>query len=143
MRSDAESSRGIGHYLSSMMIEEKGEDSFRASGTIAEDCCILRGHFPGRPVLPGAFHVWIVLLLLGEVKGAQLRLLQIRKAKFRRLLMPRDTITIRCSYRPDGDDRITARCTIEKDGKEASRFTTVCTHSLGKLAGPARRAGHH
>lgn len=110
-------------YLSFVRVEERGDDFFRASATLKSDCGVFRGHFPGRPILPGAFHVWIVFLLLTEAFGMPLKLTSIHKARFRKLLGPNDVITMQGKLSTGGGSRISAKCKIEKDGQEASRFT--------------------
>ncbi len=115
----------IYRYLSTFTIEEKAEGFFRASGRIAASCPLFRGHFPGKPILPGAFHVWIAFLALTQSTGTNHRLVRISKAKFRQPLLPGDAIAIFCHYNKEGNGAVTARVTIEKDGKVASKFTIV------------------
>lgn len=110
-------------YLSSLSIEEKGADFFRASAVISEGCEVFSGHFPGNPVLPGAFQVQIACLLLSEVLGAGGRLRCVEKAKFRKLLAPCDAVKISAKIEKGGEEEITVACRIEKVGSEASRFT--------------------
>lgn len=109
-------------YVTGLSIEAGDEASFRASAVIRGDCPVFRGHFPGNPVLPGAFHVWIALLVLRRLRREPLALAAVGKARFRRQLGPDDAIVVD-GKRSDADgDRETWRCRIEKEGKEASRF---------------------
>ncbi len=49
---------------------------------------ILAGHFPGRPVIPGACIVQIAEELLSDMQGRHVCLTHIRNLKFRRPLTP-------------------------------------------------------
>jgi len=112
----------LASYVTGLSIEEGGEGSFRASAVVRGDCRVFRGHFPGNPVLPGAFHVWIALLVLRRVNPKPLALAAVGKARFRRQLGPDDAIVVDGKRTGAGGDRETWRCRIEKEGKEASRF---------------------
>ena len=116
--------RALEALLDSMTVEEKGDEAFRVSAALKADCKVFNGHFPDNPILPGAFHVWIAYLLLTELYGVEGTLASVKKAKFRKLLLPRDTITIHGKLLP-GSDETTATCRIEKDGREASTFRIV------------------
>ena len=116
--------RALEAYLDSMTVEEKGDEGFRVSATLRTDCRVFDGHFPDNPILPGAFHVWIAYLLLAKLYGLEGKLASVQKAKFRKLLLPRDTITIHAKVSP-GSGETAATCRIEKDGREASKFRLV------------------
>ena len=94
MHAQTRPARSLEAFLDSMTVEEKGEEGFRVSATLRDDCSVLRGHFPDNPILPGAFHVWIAYLLLARLYGVEGRLASVKKAKFRKLILPRDTVTI-------------------------------------------------
>ncbi|MFH1435717.1 MAG: hypothetical protein ABIJ56_08385 [Pseudomonadota bacterium] len=116
--------RALEAFLSSLAVEEKGSEGFRVSATLRADCTVFNGHFPGNPILPGAFHVWIACLLLARLYGLEGKLASVQKAKFRKLLLPRDFITIHGKLTP-GSGETAAACRIEKDGREASKFRIV------------------
>jgi len=126
-------------FLENVAVEEDGEGSLRLSGTIRGDCPVFDGHFPGNPVFPGAFHVWIAFLAAARGLGREgAPLAGIEKARFRKLLGPGDRVTIMAAWgaadAPGGG--LAARCRIEKEGAEASRFTVL----FGAGGGPRDRA---
>lgn len=118
----------LASYVTGLSIEPGGDASFRATAVIRGDCRVFRGHFPGNPVLPGAFHVWIALLVIRGLRREPLALASVGKARFRRQLGPNDAIVVDGKRTGTGGGRETWRCRIEKEGKEASRFDL----SLGK-----------
>ena len=123
MTAAAHALAALGAYLADLRIEERREGFLRASAVVREDCPVLRGHFPGRPILPGAFHVWIAGLLAAHLlaEGQIPRLYAVEKARFRRPLTPRDRITVTVKAAGEAG-HLSVRCRIEKDGDEASRF---------------------
>jgi 3-hydroxymyristoyl/3-hydroxydecanoyl-(acyl carrier protein) dehydratase len=116
---------GLEAFVSSLSLDEKDESGFRASAVVREGCAVFRGHFPDNPVLPGAFHLWIAYLVLAERLGETLELRGVRRARFKKALVPGDAIVIQGRlHRPDGRG-LEAHCRILKQGKEASKFTLI------------------
>lgn len=72
--------------------------------TVPEDAWYLRGHFPGRPIMPGVLQVE-ALAQVGAVCGlahpdfaGKLALFAgIEEARFKRIVVPGDTLDLRCS----------------------------------------------
>jgi 3-hydroxymyristoyl/3-hydroxydecanoyl-(acyl carrier protein) dehydratase len=114
--------RPLAAYVTELSIEGGGEGSFRASAVIRGDCPVFRGHFPGNPVLPGAFHVWIALLVIRRLRREPLALAAVGKARFRRQLGPEDAIVVEGKRTGTDGGLETWRCRVEKEEKEASRF---------------------
>ncbi len=116
---------GLEAYVSSLAFEEKEAKAFRARAAVRTDCAVFRGHFPDNPVLPGAFHLWITYLLLREHMGATQTLRAVRRARFKKILLPGDAIVIQGKLRDSGGGGIEAHCKILKEGREASKFILV------------------
>ena len=76
---------------------------------IAPDAPYLRGHFPGRPILPGVVQLWLVVEhLVGEV-GSSLFLRSIKFARLRQLVVPGDRLDV--AFRPVADSYMRAEIT--------------------------------
>jgi 3-hydroxyacyl-[acyl-carrier-protein] dehydratase len=83
-----------------MLIEE--------TATIAADHPALAGHFPGRPVVPGAV---LLDMVIGVAEArAQLRVGEVVRMKFHRPLGPETAFIIRLQSETDG--RIEVRCLV-------------------------------
>lgn len=53
------------------------------------------GHFPGHPVFPAVSQIDLVMGFLEESLGMRLRLRQVRRAKFRSLLLPESRVQLK------------------------------------------------
>lgn len=116
---------GLEAFVSSLAVEESEESGFRATATVRTDCAVFQGHFPGNPVLPGAFHLWITYLLLRDHVGADLGLQAVRRARFKKVLVPGDAIVIQGRLQRTDGGGLEAHCKILKEGREASKFTLI------------------
>ena len=86
-------------------ISARSADHIETSWLVREDLECFRGHYPGRPVLPGvlicehAIQSGALLLALGAAASTQLTtdqapvLTQISLARFRRMVSPGETLT--------------------------------------------------
>jgi 3-hydroxyacyl-[acyl-carrier-protein] dehydratase len=83
-----------------MLIEE--------TASIATDHPALEGHFPGRPVVPGA--VLLDRVIATAEAGTNLRVGEVVRMKFHRPLGPETAFTIRLQAAADG--RIEVRCHV-------------------------------
>lgn len=70
----------------------------------AESEPVFRGHFPGRPLLPGVFQIEMARLAAQWTEGRPFALRAVEKAKFTRPLLPGETIrlVLRLEKREDG-----------------------------------------
>ena len=79
---------------------------FEETATIAADHPALAGHFPGRPVVPGA--VLLDAVIAAAEARTELRVDEVVRMKFHRPLGPETAFTIRLETRRDG--RIAVSC---------------------------------
>ena len=93
-----------------MMIEE--------TASIAGDHPALAGHFPGRPVVPGALLLDMVIAV-AEAK-AQWRIAEVMRMKFHRPLMAETEFSIK--LRPIADGQIEVSCHVGDDPLISGRF---------------------
>ena len=82
------------------------------------------GHFPGYPVLPAFIQVLTVLAMMEEVKGYELILEALEKAKFHVEIKPDTTIEVTCHERSRMGKR-SIEASLCVDGKLASAFSLV------------------
>lgn len=82
------------------------------------------GHFPGYPILPAFIQVITALALMEEVKGHELILESLEKAKFYIEIKPDTTIEVTCRER-SRLGKPTIEANLRVDGKLASAFSLV------------------
>ncbi|MDR2018073.1 MAG: hypothetical protein LBQ00_04255 [Syntrophobacterales bacterium] len=86
-----------------IILSAKGPASETVPGTFvrtfsfAPDFVGFEGHFPGYPVLPAFIQVMTVLAMTEEVKGHEIDLISLVKAKFRAVVLP--DIAVEIQYR--------------------------------------------
>ncbi|MDH3232185.1 MAG: hypothetical protein OEQ29_01565 [Alphaproteobacteria bacterium] len=85
------------------MIEE--------TASIAGDHPALAGHFPGRPVVPAALLLDVVIRTAEA--NAQWRIAEVMRMKFHRPLMPETEFSIR--LRPIAGGRVEVSCHVGED----------------------------
>jgi 3-hydroxymyristoyl/3-hydroxydecanoyl-(acyl carrier protein) dehydratase len=61
------------------------------------------GHFPGRPILPGAYHLEMARAAAQWALGAQLGVREIVKAKFLRPILPGEVVRLDLKMSGEGD----------------------------------------
>jgi 3-hydroxymyristoyl/3-hydroxydecanoyl-(acyl carrier protein) dehydratase len=73
---------------------------------IAPDAPYLRGHFPGRPILPGVVQLALVVEHLAHEGGRPLKLRSIKFARLRQLVVPGDRLDVAARSTADGFTRV-------------------------------------
>jgi 3-hydroxymyristoyl/3-hydroxydecanoyl-(acyl carrier protein) dehydratase len=73
---------------------------------IAPDAPYLRGHFPGRPIVPGVVELLLLVEHLSRDAGQLLTLRSIKFARFRQLMVPHDRLDITTRDAGDGYTRV-------------------------------------
>jgi 3-hydroxymyristoyl/3-hydroxydecanoyl-(acyl carrier protein) dehydratase len=79
--------------------------AFESTHRIAADLRAFEGHFPGAPVLPGAYLLALVLHQLEQQPALRARLgatLQVQQVKFLAPVGPGHTLRLRLEARPQG-----------------------------------------
>ena len=79
---------------------------------IAPDVPYLRGHFPGRPIVPGVVELLLLVEHLSRDAGQPLTLRSIKFARFRQLVVPHDRLDITTRGAEDGYTRVD----LKRDG---------------------------
>lgn len=95
--------------------ESEAAPAMQAAGAFAipDDHPCLPGHFPGRPVVPGALLLDRALALVLDLLPGQ-RLAGIASAKFTRPVLPRQRVEV--AWRQAAPGRVAFRCTVAGDG---------------------------
>ncbi len=61
---------------------------------LAADHPDLDGHFPGFSLLPGVSQISLAVDLLAQTRGSKFEILEIKKAKFRSMLQPPQSVRV-------------------------------------------------
>src|ERR1022692_2768733 len=102
------------NVLFEIRLIEHHDDVILATLDINKDCDILKGHFPGQPVTPGACMLQIVKDVLEDVLLASLRLKEADQHKFIVMIDPAITHTVQLdlSYKFVMDDALSVIANI-------------------------------
>ena len=73
-----------------ILQQETSPDSVKARVTINEHHKIFKGHFPGKPVVPGVCMVQIILEMMEAVVGKPVRLREADTIKFLAVMSPKE-----------------------------------------------------
>lgn len=109
-------------------------DHYQASAQWSPDGAILRGHFPGLPLVPGV----MLVELVAQVAGAGMRagspaarrlagdyvgmLASIRKCSFKRPVLPRETVRVDVHTRPMSETAAAVSALLTVAGDEAAQI---------------------
>jgi 3-hydroxyacyl-[acyl-carrier-protein] dehydratase len=94
------------------MTHEDG--AIKATLIINADCGILKGHFPGHPVVPGACMLQIIKEVLENALQTPLRLKKADQLKFMTMIDPTNTseVQLDISYKQTEDNTIAANAKL-------------------------------
>ncbi len=81
---------------------------------------VFAGHFPGHPILPGIFQLEMARVAAEVVLGAALAVRAITKAKFRRPILPAETIRLELKLTENGG-AMQARAVFSVEGEPAGQ----------------------
>jgi len=84
----------------------------------AEGEAVFRGHFPGKPILPGVFQVEMARMAAEWATGRPLAVREIEKAKFTRPILPGETIRLVLRLE-EGAGRLAATAKLSVAGEPA------------------------
>ena len=79
---------------------------------VAPDAPYLRGHFPGRPIVPGVVELLLLVEHLSREAGQPLTLRSVKFARFRQLVVPLDRLDVTTRSAEDGYTRVD----LKRDG---------------------------
>ena len=133
-------------------------DHYQARARWSADSAVLRGHFPGMPLVPGVMLVELVAQVAGagmragspsarRLEGEYLGMLAgIRKCTFRRPVLPQETVDVTVRTRPMSETAAAVSAVLSVDGEEAAQVDILLINtpseqvedSLGAMV--ARRA---
>lgn len=116
-------------------------DHYQATARWQADGAILRGHFPGMPLVPGV----MLVELVAQVAGAGMRagspaarrlgddylgmLAGIRKCSFKRPVLPGDTVQAEVRTRPMSETAASVAAQLSVDGEEAAQIEIFVINS--------------
>lgn len=78
--------------------EELSQDGARLELLVPSGLVYFRGHFPGRPVLPGVVQLHWAVLLANRYLGKTGLFKGIRALKFQRIIVPDQSVELRLEY---------------------------------------------
>lgn len=121
-------------------VVDRGQDWLATEWRVPQDLDVLRGHFPGNPVLPGVLiceHVFQSGALLVYSKGDALEepgtpvLTRIEDARFRRLVRPGDVLRTEVRLQERLANAYYFRAKVSCDGATVARlrFTLALARS--------------
>lgn len=100
------------------------EEKILAEFQFSKDLPLFKGHFPGKPILPGIVQVEMVRYSLEQALETPLSISSMGKTKFARLIEPDTRIEITISLtRNQGDkSHIIARALLKTKGETAGKI---------------------
>lgn len=94
----------------------------------AADQLVFVGHFPGHPILPGVFQMELARVAAELTLGTSMAVREITKAKFRRPIVPDETIRVELKLSIAGGTT-QARAVLTVDGQPAGEtILQLATH---------------
>ena len=108
-------------------MQRTGADSATLEFRFAASQPVFAGHFPGHPILPGVFQLEMARVTAEAVAGSALVVREIVKAKFRRPILPEETIRVEVKLvaQPDGTQ---ARAVLSVDNQPAGEAILRLAH---------------
>lgn len=102
-------------------------DNNSASVELLPDSLIYKAHFPERPITPGVCIIQIVTEILGEFKGINLSLIEVKNVKFLEVLSPSETKTVSINFDKilEEDNSIKVRGTVADEAKIYTKFSLI------------------
>jgi 3-hydroxymyristoyl/3-hydroxydecanoyl-(acyl carrier protein) dehydratase len=109
-------------------IIKEGEHSFSFVFFIPEDLIYFPGHFPAQSILPGVVVIDWCMQLAKDHLGLSPEFESMEVIKFKKLVMPKQTITLHLSYYPE---KAKLHFLVDSDaGEHSSGKITLCTHRI-------------
>lgn len=119
-------------------IVERSDERIICRKTFSGQEDFFRGHYPGRPVVPGvilceaAIQAGAILLgqKLAECDGRMPVVTRIKDARFKRIVRPGETIRIEVRFEERLADAFFLTARVDVDGAVAVRFEFACTAAV-------------
>jgi 3-hydroxyacyl-[acyl-carrier-protein] dehydratase len=80
-----------------------------------------QGHFPQNPILPAIIQLMTARESIIEQMGRDLLIINVTRAKFKKIISPDVPVTVVWTLREQGDAFI-CKCILETEGNQASSF---------------------
>lgn len=108
-------------------IQDTGSDTEKLSvrGTVREDFPGFEGHFPGQPILAGAFQLEMLGIAARLLVGVEAQIVEVSTARFRKMLGPGDHLVLSVTRGQTGDRGTTVKGVINRDAERACQATLV------------------
>jgi 3-hydroxymyristoyl/3-hydroxydecanoyl-(acyl carrier protein) dehydratase len=95
------------------------------SGTLKADFPGFEGHFPGKPLLAGAFQIELITAIAGRLIDPSWAPTCIEHARFRKMVRPGDTIKLQASLASREASRASVKAVLFRDAHKACQATLV------------------
>jgi acyl-CoA synthetase (AMP-forming)/AMP-acid ligase II len=80
-------------------IRSQTDDAAEIAFRLPPELIFFRGHFPGRPILPGVAQTHMAVLFAERLWGFRPPSAKLSRVKFRRMLLPEDQIVLKLSHK--------------------------------------------
>lgn len=119
-------------------VIESDETSLTARKWISPDLDVFRGHYPGRPVLPGvliceaAFQAGALLIAqIAELEADHVPVVtRLNNVKFRRVVRPGDTLEIHVELNEQLSGAFFLKAVVKVEGQVCVRLEFGCTTTV-------------
>jgi 3-hydroxyacyl-[acyl-carrier-protein] dehydratase len=106
-------------------LEKVGDGAFSAAIVFGRDFTGFKGHFPGRPVLPGVCQILALSVLAGKALKRNLRLTEVSRAKFLSVVEPDEETSFEFSLSGNPDSTVLNGTVRVKDKGVVGKFKLV------------------
>ena len=113
----------LGTFLGGAEVSWPSPGTVRATGRLRQGFAGFDGHFPGKPILAGAFQLEMAAILATSAVPEGWTLSEVRHARFRRMMSPGDEVDITIATGIAGEDRIEVKVSIGSGGARACQAT--------------------
>lgn len=115
--------RTLAAYLVDLSVSKDEGSSVGAQGTLRSDFPGFEGHFPGRPLLAGAFQLEMLALLARLLLPDGWKTRTVQHARFRRMLRPGDQVHLEASLQKTGNRQTIVKATLHAQSGRACQTT--------------------
>jgi 3-hydroxymyristoyl/3-hydroxydecanoyl-(acyl carrier protein) dehydratase len=109
--------------LEHIEIGRSTDERIQAQGTLASGFAGFEGHFPGKPILAGAFQLELLQFLAQRLVPDGWVAVEVEHARFRKMLSPGDRVELEAVLRSTGKKSWTVRATLTCSGSRACQST--------------------